>query len=97
MVIPIAERHNEYAQKVASELKSMNVRVQVDDTSDRMNQRIRQAQLEKIPYMLVVGDKEMESSQVAPRLRTGEQLPPLSIGEFKLRILDIIQNKALDL
>ncbi len=97
MVIPIAERHNDYAQKVAAELKSANVRVQVDDTSDRMNQRIRQAQLEKIPYMLVVGDKEMESGQVAPRLRTGEQLPALPIGDFKLRILDIIQRKALEL
>jgi threonyl-tRNA synthetase len=97
VVIPIAERHNDYAQKVAAELKAANVRIQVDDTADRMNQRIRQAQLEKIPYMLVVGDKEMESGQVAPRLRTGEQLPTLSVAEFKSRILDIIQRRALEL
>jgi threonyl-tRNA synthetase len=97
VVIPIAERHNEYALKIAAELKEANVRVEVNDTSERMNQRIRQAQLEKIPYMLVVGDKEMELGQVAPRLRTGEQLAPQTIGEFKTKILDIIQRKAREL
>jgi threonyl-tRNA synthetase len=97
VVIPIAERHNEYALKIVAELRSVNVRVEVNDTSERMNQRIRQAQLEKIPYMLVVGDKEMELGQVAPRLRTGEQLTPQTISEFKTKILDIIQRKAREL
>jgi threonyl-tRNA synthetase len=97
VVIPIAERHNEYALKVAAELKAASIRVEINDTSERMNQRIRQAQLEKIPYMLVVGDKEMELGQVAPRLRTGEQLAPQSIDEFKSRILDIIRRKAIEL
>ncbi len=97
VVIPIAERHNEYALQVESELKAVNIRVNIDGSSERMNHRIRQAQLEKIPYMLVVGDKEMESGQVAVRSRTGEQLPPQSITQIKNRMMEIIKRRAIGL
>ena len=97
VVIPITEHHIEYARIVEEELKAVDIRVQINDTSERMNQRIRQAQMEKIPYMLVVGDKEVESGQVSVRLRTGEQLPPQTILEFKNRIRDIISRKANEL
>jgi threonyl-tRNA synthetase len=97
VVIPITEHHIEYARIVEEELKAVDIRVQINDTSERMNQRIRQAQMEKIPYMLVVGDKEVESGQVSVRLRTGAQLPPQTILEFKNRIRDIISRKANEL
>ncbi len=61
-MIPIADRHLPYAQEVAEKLKDAGLRVEVDDRGERMNAKIRDAQKQKIPYMLVVGDKEMESS-----------------------------------
>ena len=72
-IIPVADRHNEHALKTAAEMKKRGIRVEVDDRSERMNLKIRQAQLEKVPYMLVIGDKEVESNTVAVRRRTGEQ------------------------
>jgi len=95
-IIPIADRHLEYAQQVASELRESGIRVQVDDRSERMNLKIREAQLMKVPYMFVVGDKEMESSQVSLRLRNGEDLGVLSISKFLDRVRPIIETKAPD-
>ena len=97
VVIPISDRHVDYARKVEAELKTASIRTELDDASERMNQKIRQAQLQKIPYMLVVGDKESEAGTVNVRLRTGEQLSSLTVADFRSRILDIIHRKALDL
>ncbi len=69
ILIPIADRHVEYADSVAEQLRAAGLRVEVDDSSDRMRAKIRNAQLQKVPYMLVVGDREMESGQVNLRLR----------------------------
>jgi threonyl-tRNA synthetase len=82
MLIPIADRHVEYANQVAARLKEAGLRAEVDDTSDRMGNKIRKAQEQKIPYMLVVGDKEAEAGTVAVRLRTNENLGPKPIEEF---------------
>jgi threonyl-tRNA synthetase len=82
VLIPIADRHVSYVQEVAEKLKQAGLRVQVDDRSERMNAKIRDAQKQKIPYMLVVGDKEMEGGLVALRLRSGENPGPLSVDEF---------------
>ena len=71
VVIPIADRHNEYAGQVANRLKGAGYRVEVDDRSERMNQKIRQAQLQKTPYMLVVGDREADAGAAAVRTRDG--------------------------
>jgi threonyl-tRNA synthetase len=81
-LIPIADRHVEYANQVAARLKEAGLRAEVDDTSDRMGNKIRKAQEQKIPYMLVVGDKEAEAGTVAVRLRTNENLGPKPIEEF---------------
>ena len=97
VVIPIGERHAEYAAKIEVELKASNIRVQMDDASERMNLRIRRAQLDKVPYMIILGDKEMESGTVSVRLRTGDQLQGLSIGELKSRIEDIVNRRAGEL
>jgi len=96
-IIPISDNHLEYARKIEKELKAMDVRVQVDDRNERMNQKIREAQLQKIPYMLVVGDKEEANNTVAVRLRTGEQLPVMSLDNFKIKIKQIIIDRINEL
>jgi len=97
MVIPVADRHLDYAGKVEVELRDEGVRVKVDARSERVNFKIREAQLEKIPYMLVVGDKEVEESTISVRLRTGEQLPSQSVDDFKRSIKTVIVERRNDL
>jgi threonyl-tRNA synthetase len=82
VLVPIADRHLEYAGQVAERLKEAGLRVEVDDRGERMNAKIRDAQKQKIPYMLVVGDNEVEKGQVALRLRSGENPGPVSIEAF---------------
>ena len=96
IIIPIADRHLEYARQIEEKLKETGIRVQVDDRSERMNLKIREAQLMKIPYMLVIGDKERDSSQVALRLRNGEDAGLLSVSGFLERVRPIIEAKAPD-
>ncbi len=93
VLIPVTDRHLEYARKVETELKAEGIRAKVDDRSERLNMKIRQAQLEKIPYMLIVGDKEQTSSTVSVRLRTGEQLPAQSLDSFKSMVKTLIANR----
>jgi threonyl-tRNA synthetase len=75
VVIPIADRHNEAAAGLAAVLAGRGLRVEVDDSSNRMQNKIRLAQEQKVPYMLVLGDREIEGRTAAPRTRGGEQLP----------------------
>jgi threonyl-tRNA synthetase len=82
VVIPIADRHAEYARHVEEELKAAGLRVEVDLRSERMNAKVRDAQLQKVPYMLVVGDKEEEADSVALRLRTNENIGPVPLADF---------------
>jgi len=96
-VIPVADRHLDYAYKLETELKSEGIRVEVDARSERVNLKIRQAQLAKIPYMLVVGDKEVAASTVSVRLRSTEQLATQSIDSFKETIRMAIKDKSKDL
>ncbi|MBN2074463.1 MAG: threonine--tRNA ligase [Dehalococcoidales bacterium] len=95
-IIPVADRHNDYCREIEKELRADDIRVEVDDRSERMNQKIRQAQLEKIPYMLIIGDKEVESSIVSVRLRTGEQTTQ-SLEEFRSSVKEAIDTKATGL
>ena len=94
VVIPIADRHVEYAQEVKARLEASNVRVNVDDGNDRMNAKIRNAQLQKIPYMLVVGDREIEAGAAAVRLRTGDDLGAVPVDEIVARIAREVETKA---
>jgi len=82
MLIPIADRHVAYAEQVADRLKEAGLRVEIDESGDRMGNKIRKAQEQKIPYMLVVGDKEAEADAIAVRLRTNENLGPKPVDEF---------------
>ena len=97
VIIPIADRHLDYAYKLEAELKSEGVRVKVDARSERVNFKIRQAQLDKIPYMLVVGDKEMATATISIRLRSGEQLASQSLACFKKTITMAIADKIKEL
>jgi len=81
-LIPIADRHIEYARSAAEKLAAGGLRVDVDDRGERMNAKIRDAQLQKIPYMLVVGDKEASAEAVAVRLRSGEDRGAIPVERF---------------
>jgi len=81
VVLPIADRHNDYAASVAGKLKDLGARVRVDMRTESVNKKIRDAQLQKIPYMLIVGDKEVENDQVAVRDRSGNR-GPIAVEEF---------------
>jgi threonyl-tRNA synthetase len=94
VLIPIADRHQEYAEQVADQLHQVGLRVEVDSRSDRMNAKIRDAQMQKIPYMLVVGDREAEAGQVAVRLRSEEDLGAISVEVFLKRAQQDIQEKV---
>ncbi|MCW5875342.1 MAG: threonine--tRNA ligase [Anaerolineales bacterium] len=85
VLIPIADRHNDYAESVAEGLRAAGLRVEVNAGSDRMSAKIRDAQAQKVPYMLVMGDKEMEAGAVALRLRSGEDLGAMPVAEFIAR------------
>ena len=96
-LIPVADRHLEYAHKLEAELKSEGIRAEVDTRAERMNPKIRQAQLEKIPYMLVVGDKEIETDTISIRLRSGKQISAQSFDSFKKTIKATVANKVKDI
>jgi threonyl-tRNA synthetase len=97
VVIPIADRHNDYAEQVAADLRASGLRVDVDSRREGMRAKIRDAQLQKTPYMLVVGDKEAEAGQVAVRARTGQDLGPKPVAEFRDMAARLIAEKSLAL
>ena len=87
VVIPIADRHVEYADSVRAQLAAAGIRAQTDGRNERMNAKIREAQLQKIPYMLVVGDREADAGAAAVRLRSGENLGAIPVAEVVGRIV----------
>lgn len=94
VVIPITDRNKEYAQKVNKELKEAGIKIQLDTRTETLQAKIRDAQIQKIPYMLVVGDKEEKENNVALRLRNGENLGSNSIQDVKTKILRTIEEKT---
>ena len=92
-VIPIADRHNAHAQEVAVELKAAGLRVEVNDSGDRMQAKIRDAQLQKVPYMLIIGDREVENGAVAVRLRNGQDLGAQAVSDFVAMAQEAIAEK----
>jgi len=93
-VIPIADRHVEYARRVAEDLRAEGLRVEVDERGERMQAKIRDAQLQKVPYMLVVGDKEMEAEAAALRCRSGEDLGLMPLFQVIDRLKDEVANRG---
>jgi threonyl-tRNA synthetase len=97
VVIPIADRHQPYARLVASRLRAAGLRVELDGSDDRMNARIRRAQLQKIPYMLVLGDREAEQQSVSVRLRSGENLAAIPLPAFIERVSQVVGSRSGEL
>ena len=86
-IIPIADRHLPYAEQVLEQLHAAGLRCEIDDRNERMNAKIRDAQNQHVPYMLVVGDREAESGAVAVRRReNSENLGAMEVGEFLARV-----------
>ena len=96
-VISITDAQNEYAENIAKQLRESGIRAHADPSSQRMNAKIRQAQLMKVPYMLVVGDNEMQSGQVSLRARDGSQQNNIPLAEFVTRAKDKIARRASEL
>ena len=95
VVIPVAERHQDYGRAVADRLRGQGVRVTVDDRSEKMGYKIREAQVQKIPYMLVVGDKEIEAKNVALRHRQAGDLGAADVDALAARIARLAAERAL--
>ena len=85
-ILPIADRHIDYANKIKEKLQKLKLRVEVDSRSEKIGYKIREAQLQKVPYMLVVGDKEIEENSVGVRSRTEGDIGSMSIEEFENKI-----------
>ncbi len=96
-VIPIADRHVEYAEQVAGQLREAGLRVEVDKRNERMQHKIREAQLQKVPYMLIVGNREADAGAVSVRLRSEEDLGSQSVDEFIANAVQVIESKSLEL
>ena len=92
-IIPIADRHITYAETVKEKLLESNIRSEIDGRSERMNAKIRDAQLMKIPFMLIVGDREIADNKVGVRLRNGEDLGPVKVSDFVTRVNSDVAEK----
>ncbi len=97
VMIPIAERHVEYAEKVAAQLRAVGVRVEVDARNEKMNAKIREHAMQKVPFLLVVGDKEAEANKVNVRTRGKEKTEDMAAAEFveKIREADCGEDRDL--
>ena len=93
-IMTITERTNDYAWEVKKQLEALGIRVEVDDQNEKIGKKIREAQLEKVPFMLVVGDKEAENGQVAVRTRKGVDEGVMSVADFGKRIREEIDTKG---
>ena len=93
-IMTITERTNDYAWEVKKQLEALGIRVEVDDRNEKIGKKIREAQLEKVPFMLVVGDKEAENGQVAVRTRKGVDEGVMSVADFGKRIREEIETKG---
>jgi threonyl-tRNA synthetase len=96
-IIPITDDQAEFAGQVEERLKAAGIRAEVNTGHGRMQAKIRNAQLQKIPYMLVIGGREAEDDSVAVRLRTGEDLGATKVDDFIAKVLPVIDTKSLDL
>ncbi|PYX95370.1 MAG: threonine--tRNA ligase, partial [Acidobacteria bacterium] len=94
VMIPISERHAGYAGQVADQLKAAGVRVEVDARNEKMNAKIREHAMQKVPFLLVVGDKESEAGRVNVRTRGKEKTEDMAAAEFVEKIRELIARKS---
>ena len=93
-LLPVTDRAMDYAKNVAAQLDSQGFRVEVDGRNEKIGKKIREATLEKIPFMLVVGDRDMDAGTVSVRTRTGEDLGAMSLADFAAKLHEIVDSKA---
>ncbi|MBV9612218.1 MAG: threonine--tRNA ligase, partial [Acidobacteriaceae bacterium] len=96
IVLPIADRQNEYARQIHDKLVSAGIRADIDERSDKVNFKIREAQLQKIPYMLVVGDREAQTGQVSVRNRKHGDQGAVGLDEFISRLTQLVTTRDLE-
>ena len=94
VIVPIADRHNAFCFDVGKRISEAGFRVEVNDSNDRMNAKIRQAQLQKVPYMLVAGDREVEAQSLSVRTRSGDNLDPMSIDQVIDRFIKQVADRS---
>ena len=97
VVLPVSEKFAEYGESIRARLQELGIRAELDSRNEKLGYRIREAQMHKVPYMLVAGAKEQESGQAAVRLRTGEDLGPQDLDIIGDRILDQVRERSNEL
>ena len=95
-ILPITDAQKDYAEELSNKLKAKGIRVEVDDSNEKIGYKIRKAQLEKVPYMLVIGAKEVEANMVAVRSRKAGDIGQMPVDEFIAKIQEEIETKAID-
>jgi threonyl-tRNA synthetase len=93
-LIPIAERHHEYVAEVADQMRVLGLRVEIDDSDDRMQKKIRNAQLQKVPFMVIAGDDDMAEHAVSFRYRDGHQENGVGVDEAIQRVVNAVTTKG---
>jgi threonyl-tRNA synthetase len=93
VAIPIAERHQDYLYDVAAKLRAKGIRVEVDDSDDRMQKKIRNAQVQKVPFMVIAGDRDVEDGAVSFRYRNGDQDNGVSVDDAVARVVDAVERR----
>ncbi|MCD8008916.1 MAG: threonine--tRNA ligase, partial [Clostridiales bacterium] len=94
-VLPVTDRASDYADQVAAKLDKSGYRVEVDHRSEKLGYKIRQARNERVPYMLIVGDKDVENQTVSPRHRTDGDLGAMSYEAFEAILKEVVDTKAM--
>ncbi len=95
-ILPIADRHHDYAWEVKKALEAKGMRVEMDDRSEKVGYKIREAQLEKVPYMIILGDKDIENNTISVRARKAGDLGAMTLDEYIARALEEIESKVIN-
>jgi len=93
VVMNIASRHEQYAEKISTELEKQGFRVKKDLRNEKIGFKIREHSMQRVPYLLIVGDKELENNTVAVRTQKGEDLGSLSVDELSRELMNVIESK----
>ncbi|HEX6249278.1 MAG TPA: threonine--tRNA ligase [Nocardioidaceae bacterium] len=94
VAIPIAERHNDYLREVADRLRKRGIRVEVDESDDRMQKKIRNAQVQKVPFMMIAGDRDVEDGAVSFRYRSGDQDNGVTVDDAITRVVEAVERRV---
>jgi threonyl-tRNA synthetase len=95
-LLTVTDRQLDYARKLEGELKAEGARAHLDERGEKLGYKIREAQLQKVPYMLILGDKELESGTVSLRLNNGTEIKGMPFDQFKKQLLEEIKTRALE-